>query len=343
MPPPDGFRIEISKLEQRYSWLIDKLNDPLEQQITADKFKEFSEEAHRIVFGKVTYDESGSHFEEPVVDDQMKDDLATESQVEPEQIKYVGLRAKAIDGLNALLRSYHGKLFDHETRSELAWRVAAGYKVLKMGQPLSLSITPSDPEWVGFRIDDVRFGKVFKGQKGPVQTLDLNLRILSGKFSGLRFRQMIPYRYVLFKMARDIGFPAFKKLDKSDLVLAYFSGMLDTQGKYGPAVTEFHASESLKKRNKLLYAERRRPCIKGYDWPCSKCTIGHKSARSLNSEAKEITGQCSRATHSSTYLLRPCSRCKKDGYFDPSENEFSVCIKCRNSEVQSKLKVLSKG
>lgn len=352
MPPPAGFRIEISKLETRFNFLIEKF--PGEEKdivLTGESFKDFSDAAYKFVYGPVTYDpEEGEVCHEPIVDESTKDVVANDGLsgiwlTDTGELKFEGIPDKALNVLDEVLRAYEGRTLDFEARNEMAWRIAGGFKLLRKGIRLKRSFGPGETDWTLLRIEDVLHGKVFNGQRGPVQTLELWFRVVSGPYSGLRFKQYIPYKFMMYKLAREIGFPAFTKIDKNELVLAYFVGNLNPDGKFGPEVLEFFASQSLKTRNRRLFKNRHEPCVKKekYQWSCFKCTLGHKFGRSFDTESESvIDGRCFRATHSNTYVKRLCSRCKEDGYFEPADKDSSVCIKCKNNEAYSRLKIMSK-
>lgn len=358
MPPPEGFRIEIARIENRF-WMLKELlpegldpkeaprGDSFEEEwnvqtslpadgvprdvtLDGEVFERFAEHARRIVFktGRIDDKEKETLAEGPLAD-------------QPESIRRSGgVISSAAMALEDLLRDYYGRKLDLKTRVELAWRVAAGFDQIKHGIKLERSLKAVPPDWAILRIEDSKFGRVFNGENGPVQTLQLSFRILNGVFAGLSFTQSIPYRYVMFKLAREIGFPSFTHLDKNDIVLAYFAGLLDPAGKYGPTVTEFFASEPLKTRNRRLFKKRSEPCHAKFNWPCVKCTLGHKYA-GMEIEEDNVQKQCFRATHSNTYIKRVCASCSTDSWFEP-DSVSNVCLSCENEKAMKRLRIAAR-
>lgn len=350
---PEGFRIPMALMEKSYYTLFTALPEgspsapksgdafeedmevlvaqrigiPRNVALDGELFESFAHHARTVVFG------CGK------VDDMLKEHMASDIlSNDPKAIERgPGAIGSSAHALNDLLRNYRGRELDPASRSELCWRIAAGRDQLAMGRSLQPRFVPLPPEWTGVRIEDSRFGKILNGKGGPVQTLALVMRAIGGVFAGLTFTQLMPYRYVMFKLAREIGFPVFKKLDKNDLVQGYFVGRLDPAGRYGPEVLEFDTTDSIRDHNRKVYKDRQKPCLKEFSWPCVKCTVGHMwSCKSEDVADVDRDNQCRRGTHSRTYVQRTCEKCETDSWFEP-DVASTMCLNCQNTAAKKQL------
>lgn len=235
-----------------------------------------------------------------------------------------------------LLSEYLGVAAFPATVIEMYWRLAAGYEWL-LEEPerrLKFVIVTADLFQAGDKPEDVLIYKRFKPwarhwasvqieevaysnpSKNKSTMLSLTLRLLGGPFAGLHFTQRVPYNWVMYKMARDIGFPRFKPLHPLELTQAVFAGLIDTVEE--PCVIEFQSTTSSMSFNLRLRNERAKDCLKGYEFECHKCPIGHSMAMAM---------QCVRGTHPSSYYKRVCPDCKKERWFDPRGGS-KICVTC---------------
>jgi hypothetical protein len=238
--------------------------------------------------------------------------------------------ADAFPPLREILTPYYGKKLDHVTADPLAWRLAAGRDTMAKGEFLLDVFMPCEPYWTGLRIEDCHHAIPSKEGKPMIE---LVLRVYDGVFAGLRFSQKIPYKFVIAKLARDIGMPVYQKVHKNELVQCHFAGLIGYDR--GPRVSEFHTSPGIRTFNSKIRKERAKPCIKGYKWLCHQCTMGY-----LRMEDKEDSKLfCPRGTHSMTFKKQACPQChKEEAWFDPALNS-GVCIECKHKTALAVLKV----
>lgn len=345
MPPVKGFQSGIALAERRFSLLAMRLGNGRlrEKELDEDFLTEMLACTRTATFGRASSDENdGSEvLTEVNVDDAEKGVIGSDQlNADPLTLRTRGLPYVTSVALDTLVRHAYNQTLGQDSRVNLCWRIAAGFTHMRYGKHLKFEFGPGPQEWTSVRVEEVNYGRVFNSERGPSQTLELTLRVMRGQFAGLTFKQLIPYKYVMFKIARDIGFPAFTKLDKNDLVLSGFVGLLDPGAKYGPAIVEFHAGTSLQDRNRRIYKLRNTPCLLGYNWPCVKCTLGHRSGSINDYDKHELIddgSSCMRATHVNSYVKRPCSRCNGDKWFDPYDTG-AICISCQNEEAFTRLK-----
>jgi hypothetical protein len=86
---------------------------------------------------------------------------------------------------------------------------------------------------------------------------------------------------------------------------------------------EFHVGAGMRGANQALRKRRAEPCIRGYEWACRQCSVGHAVRDAVNG-----VEACARATHPGHWLRRMCSRCRRDSWFDPAD-VGDVCLECR--------------
>lgn len=221
------------------------------------------------------------------------------------------------------LASFHGKQITESLRRNIAWRVAAGADWMQRGQALSQEFHKIEqPYWTGFTIEDLRFGRPGKSGK---PRYDVTLRIHDGCFAGLCFVDSMPTRWVRYKLARDIGFPRFKAFHQMEIVQCVFTGELAVEEPSKPQITEVAFPSSVIAHNRKLRKTRAEPCVRESSFVCHKCPLGY--AVSID----RVDAPCFRATHSYSYVLRECSNCHEESYFDPGGNQ-TLCLACQSKE-----------
>jgi ribosomal protein S27E len=224
----------------------------------------------------------------------------------------------------SLLLHYHNRTLTRELSSEIAWRVAGGLQLLSNGRFLEKGFTRYAPTWLPLRIEGCKHSRF-----GNKTSTEVTFRILSGCFAGLTFTQLISYKYLVNKIAKDIGFPAYKKANKNELALCWLVGLVSTDDPTRPRVEEFFASSSVLSHNRDLRKARAKPCIFGYSWLCHECTIGHSVGPANN---QYLT--CPRGTHQATFVEKECKKCHNQGWFDPTSSSV-ICLGCTERVAKS--------
>ena len=222
-----------------------------------------------------------------------------------------------------LLSWYDKQPITWEAMWDIGWRLAAGCDEMLAGHTLAQSLpVAGQPEdfWEGLFIESCGYGPLTA--KGKLQ-LSLCFRIMGGKYAGLRFRQNITYFMVVRKIAREIGFPKYKKTHYSELVKCVFIGhvLFEPRGdKLAPRVSEYHVTTGVQSLNTSVRKQRNAPCpYKGYTWPCYRCSRGY---------AEIGPSSCARAVQPKALVLRLCPQCNKESFFDPT-SESKVCVGCQ--------------
>ena len=186
-----------------------------------------------------------------------------------------GIDSPCFDRVAEVLSWYYGDVpLEQQGLWELCWRICCGAAFIRSGGRLVKEFRSVAPFWSGVRFDDVWYGR--SSRSGMAQ-YDISFRVLDGQFAGLVFKQLIPCSFVLGRLARNIGFPMFKPLNRGELVQAVFVGMVDAANPRFPRVTEFYASASTKSWNSQLRRARARPCCDtaAYSWLCHECFVGY--------------------------------------------------------------------
>lgn len=230
------------------------------------------------------------------------------------------------DALAWALLPYRGRALTDECLDDILWRLASGYDFIAQGLKLASNFEMGVAPWMFLEIAEIVQDKPSRNGK-PM--LRLGFRALSPPFSGLRFEQRIPHRYVLYQVGRDLGFPRFKPLHPLQLVRAVLLGKVATTVDT-TNVVEFSATDQIKNWNRTL-RKRRETCPYDYRWPCHLCTKGYVGPRS-----------CAKATHPLAYVERECPGCTYKtgqlGWFDP-RIRAQRCVNCRDKEARRRARL----
>ncbi len=299
MPPPEGWKVSFTKMHRRYEDHRDDMFDFLGETLEHGVYERFLACMRR----RFPMDTS-------FVLDVHRDDPADE----PEGDK--------ADVLNMALSPYYGKDLTEERAEEIGWRIAASYDLLIDGHALRPTIETVEPHWVPLQVLEVTAGEPLKTGR---PALELVYRVLGGVFSGLTFRQRTSKNYVLFQLARDMGFPRFKALHHLQLCKAMLVGLLETKNLDRICISETYTPDSVVRHNRGL-RRAREDCPYDYSWPCHECTRGYLGMNS-----------CPMGTHPSAYVKRECTNCARSGkvesWFDPKIRS-DLCIRCREHELK---------
>lgn len=217
-----------------------------------------------------------------------------------------------------LLAPFINMSLDRETLSNLCWRLAACHDNLERHEGVEGSFRQVEEQWVPLQILESVYTKP-SAKTGAAQ-LNITFRVMSGQFGGLKFNQVIPYKYVVGKLAKEIGCAIYKPVHHLEIIGMWFVAMLSTDDPQFPRINEIHAPSNAISCNRKLRAERRKPCHNGYNHACHACPIGYliKDGCNLN---------CYRATHPRTFIKRFCEECKTEAFFDPVSRS-SRCVSC---------------
>ena len=223
--------------------------------------------------------------------------------------------------VHAALSMYYGKTITEELVNDMLWRLAAGEGHMSSGYQLENDFVPAAPSWVILQLIEMVHEKASANGNAKLR---LMFRILGGPFSGLKFSQVMPFKYVRSRFANGIGYPKFKPVPPFSLVQSLLAGLLQL-AKGAACLGEVAATGQTAKFNRALI-KKRKDCPSGYSWPCHSCKKGYLGEES-----------CDKATHPFTYIQRPCERCRKRGidrsWFDP-RSAGKVCLECVSHDVK---------
>lgn len=245
----------------------------------------------------------------------------------------------AIGEMRQLITSYYGKTLTLNLRREMAWRVAGCLPRILARQKILYSFCPCNEHWTGLRIEDCHHAD--PSQKGSAM-LALSLRVYDGPFAGMLFRQRMPYKFVLNKLARDIGIPRFASdVHRLDIVQFRMAGLLSVDREYPdrPSILEFAVPGGVKTKNVKLRKDREKHVAEGTwchlrcTWPCHSCSMGY----AVCDESVGARKGCKLATHSKPFVEKHCPACDRASDFDPSD-VGNVCIACKSKEADERIR-----
>lgn len=226
--------------------------------------------------------------------------------------------------LRELLANFSGVALETPIMQALVWRLAAGKGWMEHGRLLAMSFGQLsewfDP-WTPLWIEAIWHSGV-SSENRPL--LAARFRVLRGPFGGLAFTQHMAHKYVVRKLARELGFTLRRRAHFGELVKCVLVGHLDLSS---PRVRMDEVGEHLQARihNGMLRRSRAKPCPRDFQWLCHECSLGYEGANS-----------CPRATHPATWVQKSCPACNKESWFDPSGKQ-RVCILCGTSSARARI------
>lgn len=317
MPAPEGHVFRASLAVKRFRIirpafcgdleLRGRLNEPVDDELLAI--------LRRILLGLVEFPGlrlSAEDFEKDV-DTKLESNFQTVEDRTPDIKREQGGVVGCMRPFDELLLWYYGKPFSFENQLELCWRLASGWSLLMSGRHLKKELVGA-PIWLTLRIEDFQYGKPAKTGAPQLRVL---LRILGGPYAGLGFAQTSTHKFLVGRLAKNIGFPLYKRAHFKELAGTCFLGLADFSEPGRPRWTEFDASSGVVSFNRQLRKIRRAPCdweVRQYSVPCHFCIEGWLG--------------CPRGSHTVTYIRQPCSHCTNDGWFDP-RFAAPVCLECQ--------------
>ena len=222
-----------------------------------------------------------------------------------------------------LLAGYDGREMTIGTLWDILWRLVAGRDEMLKGETLAPALPAAgQPEdfWEGLFVESCGYAP--PTLKGKLQ-LALRFRIMGGRYGGLRFDQNITYFMVVRKIAKEIGFPKYKRTHYNELVKCVFIGhvLLEKRGdRLVPRVDEYHVTDSVKRINTGVRKKRSQPCnYQGYTWPCYQCSRGYLEAGLV---------RCEKAVRPYALVRKPCLQCQRESFFD-LDSGSKVCVSCQ--------------
>ncbi len=227
------------------------------------------------------------------------------------------------------VRNVIGQPLTEPFLKDTAWRLAGNLPRLRRRRPVPPWTTQLLREWVPIQIMDMERKRNKQEQFGGLFTF----QVLAGTPSSLKIQRWWSLRYCrylsrLFKFSRGVSdksatVPKFPFGVVEQLVTLRFYGLIDPalcevgepmfdKVKMPAAVGAWNL-EQLRHRFRI---DAKHPCPEGHptSFPCHNCPLSFY--------------QCRAATHSRTYVQRPCEACGEQGaYFDPLDPE--ACVACR--------------
>ena len=327
--PPMRSRVD-NDFDRFLRMMQEHFSSDFDSVIDSDLYKRLSAQVLDIVSGKDNYQDkddkelSSDDLYAPVPSDD--DNVDNRSKIPVETIRSV----------ENFLMFYYGKTFDLRTRLDIVWRLTACRKRFKKGQNSLAEYIPIPPDWYEMRVEDARFLDSANQDGRIVMLVELAIRLIDGPFGGLRFRQRVPYKFLIGSFAHTVGFRYFKDVCKGDFVGCAFIGLFDTSRDI-PMVTKFDAKHSQKSKNTQKYRARRTACKYGFTWSCPDCSLGHAVGGEWSYGTQ--ASRCMFATHSATYVKKFCPECLKEGFFDPIRKDKS-CLNCTEGKYENWAKFL---
>ena len=207
----------------------------------------------------------------------------------------------------------------------LARRIADNIPAIRKGSPLSLDEESGPPGWNYGVIEEVHDTATKQGLR-----TELVIRLVHGLWAGgiIRFRTSDKGCWVI---GANIGFSRKdKKLSMghrkflSRMNIAVFISYSDNRPY--PHVMRYGVTSTQKKENRKLIRERKNSICPKNVKPknCLKCHFG--------------TDQCSQAVRPATLVIRHCTWCHSDQFFDPRYR--NGCMICRSKKLKKDVKEL---
>ncbi len=261
---------------------------------------------------------AGDYLDQPFADERFQ-------RYTEEVRKLFSLKQELKKGIMDVAAPYYGRPLREPELEELTWRLAASYDLLQQGGSGQARFVLSQPEWVPLLIEDCAYTS--PSQSGKTR-ISVTFRLLGGRFAGLRFSQALNHVYLTRVLAPEIGFPRFSSLHHGELVQCWLGSEFNVPEPERPAIQDVYGTSVAIEHNRQLRKIRDEPCPKGYDWACHKCPVGY-----------EYPDGCPRATHTKTFVRRPCEECRSEkAYFDPSRND-KRCVVCNARMLRGRLNI----
>lgn len=227
------------------------------------------------------------------------------------------LPGRAEEHVRRLLGEFAGQEVTELIGDQIVMRLAGNAGALKKMKRPRLFAGFAKPTWAPVEIAEARLSTVRRDKL----YLMMSFIVMAGPAAGTEIRQELPHKFVITKLARELGYPRRHRIPMhQELVRMWMMGRLYSGGKNGTQIAEFHVFPQYQKYNMGLKEERETPCIRGYEQQCSTCPVGY--------------ADCSRGTHRYTWIRKTCEKCRRDKPFDPGEPGETVCRACRNKGLK---------
>ena len=300
MPPPEEFSPDIRPALRRAELLRDQVGKLVGVVLNNENLKQLRSD---VVY---TLDREHLWPQLPTAD-------------EPGRLGPVGLEPRGVDEkrwkvIDEYLGALAGTALTVHRREEVCHRIAVCIADIARGDPLP-GFDRLVRHWTVLRIEHVQHTR--PSEKGSAM-VGITFRIMHGKWGGLCFKQRMPLRFLVFKLAREIGFPQYGTVHMLELVGAILGGEIANVDDR-TIMLEFGELPRVRSFNQNLRRRRAQWCPRGFRWLCHQCSVG------------SLVGQpepCPRATHPLAYHRQPCVRCKKEGWFDYDIVGESACLEC---------------
>lgn len=222
-----------------------------------------------------------------------------------------------------------GKVFDRETARSTAWRLVAGLRRLRIGEPVLPWLAQRTAERVTAQVVEVRLGSIRRPGVEAVPGCRVTLEIMTGTPASLRLLRVWSAAQARF-LAKQCGFDRYRRRPvnwPAQRVFAPYRHFAQFYGLYvrlsltrdsceqGLDYQSVDCTESLRRRNKRqIYQQLRHhfTCPLGVDLPCYLCPAGRNV--------------CPAATHERTYRQAKCARCLQVCYLDPQGDLCDLCL-----------------
>lgn len=200
-----------------------------------------------------------------------------------------------------------------------AWRLAANFETLKLGEPARKWTEQVSEEEVSVQVVESRARVAGKAKK---RGYDFSFRVLTGTPASLLVTNFWTDAFC-YVVADRIGFSKRGKYDlehPTELVGTRLQVVIEPKlsSEHGPGFHKINPCGSANKAyNRRLIKKRRRidfACPKKYTHECFRCPVGYKT--------------CPAAVHPRDYTLSLCSKCGKKAWSDPKFLEIGVCVQC---------------
>lgn len=278
-----------------------------------------------------------------------------ELQRELERSEQCCFEEEADKPLKALLRSFLGRKRTPQLMDDLAWRIAACFDVANAGRDTYSSFQKenaklkSKDRWVALTILSSCVARLSRNMKPLIEA---RIRVLSGPFGGLVFKQLIPHYWFVNKLGKELGGGTRERRRPDHRMMGGFwlVGRLQLSDPEKPEVADFRAPPVVLDHNRELRRTRGQPCPVKFAHACHECWVGWmdplpeklgetKCAEFLRKDTKGDEKNMpftlfDRATHPKHFVIRRCSYCKREASFDPTHGS-RYCVSCQTRLVRT--------
>lgn len=222
------------------------------------------------------------------------------------------------------LISFAGRKLNWELCDEIAIVLAGSYKQLKAGNVIHAGVGMTYPDWLPAEIISVQLTNITNSNLFA----QIHFRVMGGPLVGQRLRQEVSYRQLVFVLAKRLGVPKEDRPRHRDLTRFWAMCYVEPTGE-GYTITHCDALPHQQRRNAELHVERKLFCNYEHElqpYKCPVCPIGYRF--------------CYRSVHQETYVRHKCPDCRKNLFYEPTDDPSRKCLACRGKKYRKPIAIL---